>query len=696
MQNTQMGLPNHTSLTAGNDSLAALVSSLGQIVSGSEEDFLALGMNLQKVQMMSSAQRQKIAATMGLFKADGDKGILAQITSYVQRSQCETDTAQQTAASLCADLAGMIRLMDAIEQRTQALERAGLFLHVIGINTGIECARYGQMEAMFKVVSQDTILLAAQIRQATEKLLEQTAKAKTEQGKTLQGARHSIESLQKLARQSKQTTDSALGKVAELIEYSISMVNEVEKMSVNITGEINRVVMGIQFHDNLRQRIEHVNDALLETEGLAFDAAEEDHCNAYLSVVLQKAQLDQLVGELEALYHTQAGALANIVESASSLETRLGKVASEQSKSQSSDNPVVVLLAGISALQHLNEESMTLGREIVASSERAEQIANEMHAAIENTFIIANHVKINALNAIIKAAKFGRIGESLQVLAQGMVEVSKDTRQMVTIFNGQIEELNQLVKNETTARAAQSDKAGADEFDAQQVEQVFHRFRDELVSSKHDCQNLTQSLAREQQHLVFIARLKDALAQHAEQLGHYAETIRPENEELLERLRQSFGKQLAERYTMNEEREIHNQLHLVKKSSSQPAQSGSQGLGQDSAAAASVELFSDPPTAAAPAEEEPELWGMPQSAPTGDVELFSDPQPAIAASPHAEPELWGMPQSAPTGDIELFDSPAAGSDNVELWDESVAPAPVIDLDDAKEKKDDFGDNVELF
>jgi len=688
MQNAANNFSLQAGSGTGNRSLPVLVDALEQLVRESEDDFLELGMNLQKVQMMSSAQRQKIAATMSLFKSGENDGILQQITSYVQSSQQETQNAQQTASGLCTDLAEMIRLMDSIAQKTQALERAGLFLHVIGINTGIECARHDRMEATFKVVSQDTILLAEQIRSTTETLLDQTTLARAEQDKTMLGARKSIESLQALARESKEATDTALGKVAELIDYSISMVNEVERMSHNITSEINRVVMGIQFHDNLRQRIEHVNEVLLETGGLQENPSEEDACNAYLSIVLQKAQLDTLVVELEDLYQTQSQAVANILEAISHLEARLESMASERANESSRENPVAILLDGIGALEHLNTESLTLGREIRSSSERAEQIARDMHNAVQGTFVIANNVKINALNAIIKAAKFGRIGESLQVLAQGMVDVSKDTRDLILVFDQMLQQLGELVRNEDSATNGAVPPSPGNEFDINQVEQVFQGFRDEVLTSRNDCHNLAQSLEREEQHLAFITKLKDTIQQQSSLLGRYAETIRPQNEELLATMRNSFGKQLETRYTMNEEREIHQRIHQLENPST---------VTQQVVGGADDCLFFDD-SAAQPAPMEPELWGeSPSDQETVSVELFSESSPDPGPAATDDVELWGTPQNADDCEAEKVEQPpvAADVETVELWDEPAAAGPE-DNNEPNKEKEEFGDNVELF
>lgn len=662
--------------------LNTLVKALEQVVQNTEDDFMSLGLELQKVQLQSSAQRQKISAAMGLFQAEGEAGLMQQISAYVEQSQQDTSAAQATATALCDDLVGMLRVMQQIDKDSHALEKAGLFLHVIGINTGIECSRYSQIESTFKVVAGDTINLAEQIRKATAILLEKSQQAGSEQKRTLQEARKNIESLEELAQNGKQATEVALSKVSELINYSISMVNEAEQMAQAISGEISKVVMGIQFHDNLRQRIEHVNEALQESAVLTADSDEELVCNTYLAVELQKAQLDTLVRELEQLYLTQSQALENIIQEVRGLEIRLARMADEQDSDRGAENPVAVLLQGIGALEELNRDSLTLGEKISVSGQRAAQIVNEMNEAIQTTFAIANSVKINALNAIIKAAKFGRAGMALQVLAQGMVTTSQNTRNLVGDFTEQIEQLRQL----SSCEDHRLQLSPASDFNSQQLQQVFQNFRSELQSSQGTCRELAASLTKQKQDLVFIARLKDAIAAYAEQLSQYAADIKPENQQLLNKLRANFGEQHATRYTMHEERAIHQQIRQIA------APAAAAAVASDD-----IDLWGDEPTTAEPAAAaapEIDLWDdeAATEAPAGesdDVELWGD-APSPAASAGEEIELWG---EAPV------EQPPSSDGSIELWDdepETNEQENEPETEETKKPEEDFGDNVELF
>ena len=718
---------------------ADLVVALERAVRNSEDNFLELGMNLQKIQLASSHQQKKISATMGLFKGSEQSGILQKISAYVHGSQTRTSSAQLKAAELCQNLQKMIHLVDTFSRKCHSLERAGLLLHVIGTNTGIECARAAAMEATFKVVSQDTIALAEQIRTATDSLSDQTTRARNEQTATLQTANRNIEALRELSQSSNKTTDDAMVKVSELVDYSINMVNHANQLAGEITLGINRVVMGIQFHDNLRQRVEHINHALLELPEDLAALTSEEHCQNYLNVELQKAQLDQLVEELESLYHTQNQALAHIVEEIYRLQGRLGGMASEKHQNIN-ENPVAELLSGIASLEQLNTDSQTLGQGIAASAARANEVAREMQQAIQSTFSIATQVKINALNAIIKAAKFGPMGESLQVLAQGMVGVSRDVRQLVNLFNDLLQQLAELTRNDLGEKNATQN---ADSLETLDVQQVFDQFAAELQQARSSCDELAQNLERETRGLVFIGELKETLAVQAAQLGVQLAELEPPDQDQLTSQRNQFGSQLYQRYTMDEERAVHRRIlsaiPAAAITSAAPAVDDCLFFDDNEPAAATadpsldfgeIELFDAPPQS-----NEPELWGAaPAPGTEAGIELFDTPAPSNQRQ-GGEIELFdsletpaegvssensaALAGDEKAGSIELFDPPAPveAQPKIEHWDDFTSPAdsaaqtsdaeaqdpPGQSLSPGAEdepkkatEKEDFGDNIELF
>lgn len=742
MQNT---LPDQqlTTNTAAQHPLADLVASLERAVRNSEDNFLDLGMNLQKIQMASSSQQKKISATMGLFKGDEQNGILQKISAYVHDSQARTSQAQQQAAELCHNLQNMIHLVDTFGRNCHSLERAGLLLHVIGTNTGIECARAMTMEATFKVVSKDTIALAEQIRTATDSLFDQTTRARNEQTATLQTANRNIEALRDLSQSSNKTTETAMAKVGELVDYSINMVDHANQLAGEITLGINRVVMGIQFHDNLRQRVEHINQTLLELPLNWGNLSPEEQCQSFLTVELQKAQVDQLVDELDSLYRTQNQALAHIVEEIYRLQGRLGGMAGRNLHADTRENPVAELLAGIDSLEQLNADSQTLGQGIAASAARANEVARDMQQAIQSTFSIATQVKINALNAIIKAAKFGHAGEALQVLAQGMVGVSRDVRQLVNVFNDLLDQLAHLTRNDL---GENSQAQGEEGLGTLHVQQVFDQFAAELQLARGTCDELAQNLERETRGLVFIGELKETLAVQAARLGEQLAELEPPDQAQLASQRNQFGEKLYQRYTMDEERAVHRRILTAIPVAAAAlsaaaaaddclffeAAGSAQGATNTSSAFGDMEFFDAPA-----GSDEPELWGTePAPAAEGSMELFDAPAAPLNQGQAGDVELFDSPKSEPaavsdkktatdlatqekTGRIELFDAPApvAAQPDIELWDDFSSPAdsaaqgadaedqdsagqsppPVAENEPKKaEEKEDFGDNIELF
>lgn len=634
--------------------LENLTRILGDIVTSSEDDFMNLGMNLQEVQLMSSAQRQKISAIMGMFKSSQNEGLMPQIMACVEDSRVELKDAEQSALTLCDNLAATLGVMAKIDKISEKLERSGMLLHVIGINTGIECSRTSQIESSFKVVASDTINLAEQIHKATNILLDRSSHVQKEQKRTHKEALHSIADLNAYTDSSNTATEVALQKVKELVDYSIAMVDKAEQMSVNITSAISQVVIGIQFHDNLRQRIEHVNDSLLENLDLS-TTDEERTCENYLTLELQQAQLRSLVDELEELFVKQSGNLDEIVKDISSLETNLALMGNEQGGQQ--DDAFAVLLQGIGSLEEVSGKSRVIGVAISESFSREGQLVEQMQTAIKTTFAIANHVKINALNAIIKAAKFGPAGMALEVLAQGMVDVSKQTRTLVNDFNSLLDRLQELShdQSEHHEHSQQSEQVKSEELQA-----IFTRVRADLKNSQADCHNLTENLAVQIKDLIFIQKLKKVIAAQAEELDRYLHTVHPPDQQQLEQLRKSFGAHLAARYTMEEERVVHRALGLPLVAA---------------VAAADDALFFDDLATPNPTSSQP----------AGEIDLFDDAAKPVDANDDVE--LWSDPPApASSAGVELFDSPAApqetDADEIELWDSGPVEDPASGPDDS--------------
>ena len=663
--------------------LAHVCAALTDVVRCSEDDFIALGMNLQQVQMKSSASRKKIAGAMVLFQGEGNADVLQQITDYVQHSQGQTAAAQQTAIDLCERLAGMVTLIDIISRKSEALERTGLFLRVIGINTGIECSRYSQLEAIFKVVAMETIDLSEQVRSVTGLLLDRAAKARQEQTRTLTQARLSISDLEQLATGTRSVTETALEKVGQLIDYSVAMVNKAEQTAATVTAEINQVVMGIQFHDNLRQRIEHITEALLETAEPRADSDQSSLCQIYLSMDLQKSQLDNLIVELEELYTTQSRALGNIIDEVATLEARLQEIAAEQSQEQRADNPLVALQQGVSALQGLNSDSARLGSSIRASAAQAEQIADDMQEAIQETFSLTIHIKMNALNAIIKAAKSGHYGMALQVLAQSMVDVSNDTRELADAFEALITELQRLAQGDDDSQMEAT--AATPGFDSEQMQQVFTDFNAQLLQVRSDCGDLAQGLSRELQKLRFIQDLKEALQQATDLLMVQIESLPELDQDLLAEQRKDFGRDIRARYTMEKERSIHNR---VKQGTAIVAANVATDVPE-----AEIDLWGDAPEATAQ-----DAFAGTKDSGADSIELWEAEEPTAADNV----DLWDeAPNPADAADVST-------SDSVELWDADPNTAKSEQSNHEEDDKEsqqnaktnkndeDFGDNVELF
>ncbi len=657
------------------DPLSSIIHSLTELVHRAEDDFLALGGNLQQVQLQSSRQRQQIAESLTIFENQENTGALQAVSAFVADCRRNTRIAQDKAVAQRDNLARMMSLVERIAGQGDSLDRVGLFLHVIGVNAGIECARSQRMEAMFKVVSKDTTGLAAQIRQSTAGLIENAASAALEQKQTLAKAQKNIESFNELGRRSEEITLTAFAKVRELIDQALIMANQAERAAATITGQVNNVIIGVQFHDNLRQRVEHIAKALLERQPDSGESAEELRGKEYLLIELQKAQLDQLIDDLGQLYTTQAQALETIIAEIADLEQGLERMTEQQLAEGTQNGPLSALQHGLSAMAQLSEDSRLLGESIAQSTQRAGGITETIQGAIKNTIALATHVKINALNAIIKAAKFGRDGLSLQVLAQGMVGAAKDAHEAIDAFSDILGHLDSLTQ---TTWEDDSAVAGPEAGQPQQslLEQAVQDFNGRLFSVRSECRQLTEKLQHELHALTFICRLKDMFVDHGNLIAAHAEAVHPGDEELVARLRQQFGRQLEERYTMEQERSVHN------------------GMINDASLSQTVAPSSTLPPLPAESPVEIDLWGFDDlgAADSGGQESESETATESGLTRSVAVELFcdNDEESDPGG------SCARSTDSESLFCPRDNDEKSSELDENNNDLEEFGSNVELF
>ncbi|MEW6520350.1 MAG: methyl-accepting chemotaxis protein [Thermodesulfobacteriota bacterium] len=552
-------------LQAKNSPLPKLAEQLKNLAEGSEEDFLSLGDNLLRIQQESTDLYKRTAGSIELFHAAEGGGVLGRLEDDAEFCRLECESAMQETSSLAGTIAAVMRIMDAIDKQGQELRQFGMHLRVIGVNTGIECARYPEIQAVFQMVSEETISVSKQIITITESLAEQVELVRDARQQTMTSTQQNLADLAEEIRRAEQASATALQQVALLIERSLHTVKQASATAARITDDIHQVVMGIQFHDNLRQRIEHINHALADIEALltgTFAGAAADKkekiCRAYLAARLQRTQLENLCTDLDMLFDSQSVALGNVVQGVQSLIRSLAEMSGGQSGSGADDASWQALVDSMAMLEQSRDRSRVIAGQVQQTAGEAGKAAQQIRQAIEATFSLANQTRLVALNSTIKAEKLGSKGKALQVLAQGMASVSREVIRLIPGFQAHLQEIVGLITQKNPV--LQTQQPGRSRFDNQSMQRIFKQFATEAALIRECGGELARSLARELGKLCFIKEIIRELRARADDLSAFVESLGPVDATLLRKIQPSWGEPLKARYTMGREREIHHQL----------------------------------------------------------------------------------------------------------------------------------------
>ncbi len=215
--------------------------------------------------------------------------------------------------------------------------------------------------------------------------------------------------------------ESALAAVAAQRQRTLAGSAETGKVSRQIAARIGGAVMALQVGDSTRQRLEHVEAALLELAERPAGAPDDATIRAISA--LQQAQLSDTGAAFEAEVNAAAEALMALAGEASAMM--------QHSRSLYGNGD------GSTALSALNRQ-LQAAVQVLRSFDRERQKLESMAKAVESTVrTLLTHVeavqeieanmRLVSLNAAIRCAQLGPRGAPLTVIAVQLRELTTGT-----------------------------------------------------------------------------------------------------------------------------------------------------------------------------------------------------------------------------------------------------------------------------
>ncbi len=555
----------HANSLAG--TLRAAISELERLNRETERAFLIVGgklaASIEEVNFMSSGL-QSVAELIS-----GERG-----RNAAQALNSVLDLARGMGARGGADseLLGNISTEgNRLKKTLSQFEGIVAAFHSLGLLTRIETARLGKVSADFGNLAEDVRLLARNVETRVESALD-TAGELTPRIESV--LRHVAALQEGQARELPVVIDQVLQSLASFGEMqglthdaSARLASE----SREIAAAFQSLVVSLQFQDITRQQLEHVIDVLRRLSSVPGHSG--------TAAVILELQLSQLSGasgkfsdsvaEVGKSLGDIAGHVVKMADESRALSGRSGN----NSFFQQMERGCSAILASFGQCAHADAATQAMCGDLAEAVTR-------MRGSIEEIQTIEAQMRRTAMNAMISAEHLGQNGEALGALAGSIQQKAYESRQaseaLIQILDAMSAGAQRLSGQERTAldRAAQQEGVEAMRTAATQLresqENSFRHIREIATRAESLCQDLAEareglSIGVEFAHTV--NGLQNGLQAAIEEMRC---CLPSENEEVL----LAGLAELAARYTMQEQHDIHANLTGAMRMAAAPLPAG--------------------------------------------------------------------------------------------------------------------------
>ncbi|MBG3877829.1 methyl-accepting chemotaxis protein [Desulfovibrio oxamicus] len=563
--------------------LGRVGSGLAQLVQRREDDFLALGAELQDVAM----RVQDIAADSQQLNriASGDtvRHILEELVSELDAMQtlCHVDDDAE-------DLAMLARARELVHELSRSIRdyaRVVRTLQMLGISTRIESARLGSDGRGFSTLADDVEKLGYKIVEYSDRI--------TQQAKTLDSLAEKAEaSTREMREMQRECAYSVFGSLREnmdtlheVAEGSRKASEDVRGHTADIAASMGRIIGSLQFHDIVRQQVEHVEEALTDARACLEGAPVNVPANAPEDAAADEAMAVELAvaADICALQEAQLeNARVSFSDAVSTLRRELTAIAASvrgvgQRTGGFTDEACHVEDCGGTAVLDRMERSVTeIATRMLSLAEQGERMGNvmvevaemvaQMSVFLEDIEDVGDEIELIALNASIRAAHTGDKGKALGVLASSIQRLSQDAGESTMALATLLREVDGVAGQLKSYATAYLDSSRVSEISGE-LEGLTRGLREvngEAAQLFARVGSACTELAARVDHVVrgldFDAQVAAGLSDAAGDMGEMAASLR---ERVPASARAVASRRLAamrDRYTMEQERVLHGRV----------------------------------------------------------------------------------------------------------------------------------------
>jgi methyl-accepting chemotaxis protein len=579
------------------DQITAVSGALQASVEN-ESDFLEMGRRLQSVYTDTTELVRHIQDAIKEVMGDADDNVLSKSGDMAKRAETALARRRERVALSLPRIREVADHQGGLHQACDNLGRIAMNLRVVALNIGVESTRTAEGREMFTVVSQEILQLSEKFDAIANCIREDATTAMTEQMQAFGTISSGLKELDGLTAEASCVVSAAVNETEKGVAAFLKAFETADARFQEISNRVGEIVMGLQFHDNMRQRIEHITDALDDSgrifRGSTFekgpaasekggetvgtgDQRSETLERACSAVTLQKVQLADVITEIKRVHRESTAAFGEIGREIKEIGGIMSAVSADIHGAADGDektlsDPFSKLTVALTGLNELLKRSDALDGRIEESVSKVSEMGHRFSVHLSDVDAISFETKIKALNAIVKAGHMSAEGSTLEVLAQEMNRLSAQTNEFVAGVEDKLKKVGAFGDSIRESGEEFRDGGGSKGMSETVAEGIgeIARMGDlmnvlvDKVSEKADA--LGVMVAQTVSELGFLATLADDMTDYLDALGAQENRLGT----LAEKWKAggaSDAEKLTESYTMQRERMIHDTVFSTEKES---------------------------------------------------------------------------------------------------------------------------------
>ncbi len=532
--------------------------SLARHAAATEPSFLALGNDLQSLfraatELTNTLEQSnaRLHRELAAQQLSGATGVVAAVLTEVNSGVQSVEALLARSRAITADLAAM-------RPQLEVVNRVGVLLRSVAVGFAVESARDQESQVAFGSFVEEIRGLSRRTGEVEGRIGEQLAAACDAETSALSRIATELKELSGLAEQLTETSARAAADVQARLDDILAALASMRDRSLAIRQHTEEAVFHMQFGDIVRQKIEHVVEALGNAAGaLSGDGAQRgtELAGVARALAVQAAQLEAVEQELSLAERQLGLAFSQIGEAA----TGLGDSSAGGATRRAGVVELRDMLAEFDQLRNLVVKEQRLREEAFTSGQEAFGTAARIAGQMKEVETINREMHLLALNAIVMTAALGEAGATLEVLSMQVHELYRQADAAVGTIGAEATRLVGHRQSDVSAALAQHE---ADRALVAAVGQVaegvseYERAVERIGAGVADSDAL---LAAARERLAALA----GFAGQVRELRETVQTVRGRLEAILgPAVLAESGADLseAERYTMESERETHRRI----------------------------------------------------------------------------------------------------------------------------------------